>query len=83
MLDITEFLKHRIEFFLKNNLNSFWKKYESGQEGSKRPVSIVVKDIAIGDEGLGFDSRAGQIEHSVVNGSSPLRRFVGVVLHRS
>ena len=32
--------------------------------------------IAIGEEGLGFDPRAGQ----VANGSSPLRRFFGAVL---
>ena len=32
--------------------------------------------------GLGFDSRAGQIGHSVANGSPPLRRFFGAVLPR-
>ena len=30
--------------------------------------------------GLGFNSRAGQIDHSVANGSPPLRRFFGVAL---
>ena len=35
----------------------------------------MVKDIVIGAVGLGFDSRASQIGHGVVNGSPPLRRF--------
>ena len=30
--------------------------------------------------GLGFDTRAGQIGHSVANGLPPLRRFFGAVL---
>ena len=41
------------------------------------PVSSVVEDVAIGAEGLGFDSRACQIGHSVVNGSSLQRSFFG------
>ena len=40
----------------------------------------VVKDIAVGSEGLGLDYRAGRIGHSVANGSSPLQRFFGAVL---
>ena len=40
----------------------------------------MVKDIANGAEGLGFDSRAGQIGHSVAYGSPSLRRFFGDVL---
>ena len=34
-------------------------------------VSVVVTNIAFDAGGLGFDSRAGQIGHSVVNGSPP------------
>ena len=45
-------------------------------------VGEVVKDIAIGARGLGFDSLAGQIGHSVASGSSPLRLFFGPVLSR-
>ena len=40
-------------------------------------------DIAIGSGGLGFYSRAGQIGHSVANGSPPLRRFFGAALPSS
>ena len=40
------------------------------------PVSSVVEHMANGAEGLGFDSRAGQIGHCVVNGSEPLWRAV-------
>ena len=32
--------------------------------------------------GLGFGFQVGQIEHSVGNGSPPLRRFFGAVLPR-
>ena len=32
--------------------------------------------------GLGFDSKASQIRHSVANGSPPLRRFLRAVLPR-
>ena len=35
----------------------------------------MVKDN--GDEVIGFDSRAGQIGHTVTNSSLPLRRFFG------
>ena len=35
------------------------------------PVSVAVKDIAIGAGGVGFDSRAGQIGH-VAKGSPTL-----------
>ena len=45
-----------------------------------RPVAQLLKDIAVGAEGLWFDSRAGQIGRSVANGSSPLRCFFGAVL---
>ena len=34
-------------------------------------VGEVVKNITIGARGLGFDSQAGQIGHSVANGSPP------------
>ena len=37
-------------------------------------------DTSTGAEGLGFDSRTGQIGHKVVNGSPPLRYFFGAVL---
>ena len=39
-----------------------------------------LKDTIIGAGDAGF--RAGQIEYSVVNGSSPLRCFLGAVLRR-
>ena len=39
-------------------------------------------DIAIGAGGAAFVFRAGQIGHSVANGSPPLRRFFEVVLPR-
>ena len=41
----------------------------------------MVKNIAIGAGGLGFDSRIGQIEHSVANGSPSPRRLIGAVLY--
>ena len=41
----------------------------------------VTKHIAIDAGGLQFDFRAGQIGHSVDNGSPPLRRFFVAVLH--
>ena len=37
----------------------------------------MLKDFAIDAEGLGFNSQAGQIGHSVANGSPPMRRFFG------
>ena len=40
----------------------------------------IVKNIDIRAGGLGFDSRAGQIKHSVTNGMPPLRCFFGAVL---
>ena len=36
---------------------------------------MVVKDTAVGAGDLWFDSPTDQIEHSVVNGLPPLRRF--------
>ena len=47
-----------------------------------RPVSLVVKGTAVGAGGLGFNFRAGQIGHSVANGSPPLRCFFRAVLLR-
>ena len=47
-----------------------------------RSVGVVVKDIAVRSGGLGCDSRAGQIGHSVGNDSPSLRCFFGVVLLR-
>ena len=43
---------------------------------------VVLKDFAIDAEGLGLKSQAGQVGHSVVNGSQPLRRFFGAALLR-
>ena len=37
---------------------------------------ILDQNVAIGAESLGFDSRIGQIGHSIANGSPPLRRFL-------
>ena len=42
----------------------------------------LLKLIVIGAGGMGFDSRAGQIGHSVAYGSPPLRRFFRAVLSR-
>ena len=48
---------------------------------SHRAVDAMVKRIAIGAVGRGFDSRTGQIVN-VANGSPPLQRFcVTQVLH--
>ena len=41
---------------------------------------VVAEDIAIGARGLGFDSRAVLIGHSVANGSPLLRRLFRAVL---
>ena len=40
-----------------------------------RPVGVEVKDTPTGAEGLGFESRTGQIGRGVANSSPPLRRF--------
>ena len=34
-------------------------------------------DFAMGERGLGFDSRARQIGHGIATGSQPLRHFFG------
>ena len=47
-----------------------------------RTVSSLAKHIAISAEGLGFESRAGQIEHSVANSSPLLQRLFRAVLSR-
>ena len=44
--------------------------------------SVVLKDFAIDAEGLGLNSQAGQIRHSVANGSQLLRHFFGAALPR-
>ena len=44
--------------------------------------SVVLKDFAIDAEGLGLNSQAGQVGHSVANGSQPLPRFFGAALPR-
>ena len=44
------------------------------------PVGIVVTDIAIGAGDFGFYLQAGQIGHSVVYASPPLRHFFGALL---
>ena len=41
-------------------------------EKSNCPLISIVRHIALGAEDLRFDSRAGQIGHSVANGSPPL-----------
>ena len=43
-------------------------------------IGAVVRNIAQGALGSGFDSRAAYIGHSVANGSLPLQRFFRVVL---
>ena len=45
-------------------------------------VGSVVEDTANVADGLGFDSRADQIKHSVANGSPPLQCFFGAILLR-
>ena len=47
-----------------------------------RPVHSVLRDIATGAGGLGFDSRNGQIGQSVANGSQPVRCFFESLLRR-
>ena len=47
-----------------------------------QPVGGVVKDIANGAGGDQFDSRVGQIGHSVANGSTQQRYFFGSGLSR-
>ena len=47
---------------------------------TSRPGQLSVKRVVIGAGGLGFDSRAGQIEHIVVNGSLSLRCFFETVV---
>ena len=42
----------------------------------------MLKDFAIDAEGLGLNSQAGQVGHSVANGSQPLRRFFAAALPR-
>ena len=38
-------------------------------------VRAIAKNTAVDAGGLGFNSQAGQIEHSVASGSPPLRRL--------
>ena len=45
----------------------------------KNQIPVVVKDIAIGAGGLGFESQACRIGHGVANGSPPPLRFFGDV----
>ena len=45
-------------------------------------VAVMVNDIVTGALGLGFNFRAGQIGHCVVNGSPLLQRFFEAVLLR-
>ena len=45
-------------------------------------VGTMVKDIASGAGDHGFDSRVGQIGHSVANDSPLLRRFFGAAFPR-
>ena len=40
-------------------------KEKAGIHHKNRPDGLVVKDIALGTRGSGFDSWAGQIRHSV------------------
>ena len=47
-----------------------------------QPVGVVVKHIAIGAGGLGFDFRPGKIGHIVANDSPPLQGLFGAVLPR-
>ena len=53
----------------------------SNEDDGQR-VGVGAQDIAIGARDVGFDYRAGQISHSVANGTSPLRCFLGAVLSR-
>ena len=63
---------------------------EEGREALDRPAldgevylfvfEVVIKVIITGVEARGFDSRVGQLSHSVANGSPPLRRFFAAVL---
>ena len=57
------------------------KKKHSRQTGITT-VGYLLIHIVIGGRVSGFDSQAGQIGHSVANGSSPQRRSFGAVLAR-
>ena len=49
----------------------------------RSPDGVVVKDIAIGAGGQGFDSPGRSNQYSVVNGSSSLRCLFRAVLPRA
>ena len=49
---------------------------------SIKVFNSVVKQIAVGAEGLWFDSGDGQIEHSVANGSPLTSQFFETVSPR-
>ena len=51
-----------------------------GKSNDLAPGWLSCHDNAIGGGGLGFDTRVGQTEHIVANGSPSLRGFVGAVL---
>ena len=70
---------HRVEHEGRHNSDECLSFQITWQFGD-RSVDVMVKDI--GAEGLGFDSRAGQIGPSLANGSLPLRRFFGAALPR-
>ena len=58
-------------------------KYETSASGNLQVLSHQpTVYIAMGTGCLGFDFRAGQITHSLTNGSPPLRCFFGAVLSR-
>ena len=44
---------------------------------------MMVKDVVVGAEGFGFDSRAGQIGHVVAKVSPTLQYFFGAVLPKA
>ena len=68
-------MRNKNFFYLGENI-PFW------SNALTIPVSVGVKDTAVGVEGFEFNSPSGQIGHRVVNGSLPLRRFFGTVLPR-
>ena len=45
-------------------------------------MTLVIEGIVTGAEGQGFDNRADQIGHSVINGSQSLRHFFEAVWSR-
>ena len=73
-----------VEHLIQGRNNEAWVRVESstfdhGRRKNDAPNhSATLPTIDV--EGLGFNSQAGRIGHTVANGSPPLRRFFGAAL---